>query len=243
MEQTATRTGTAGYQKPMEERRRLLALVDIFELLPPLEIERLASLRSFVSLRAREAFPLNEDRQMLLVLADGKVRVYEANPAGKNFTVSVVQSGSVIGQTGFLPWRLRELCAETLEPSLIFCPEWEDFKEIVRCYPEVGIRMMELLAARLSDNEDRLFELTRKEVPARLASLIRKLVEYEGVVTSDGGRRIPTRYTHQQLASMIGADREAVTRAFGRLKNERGVQLRKRYIHVTDMEALERASG
>jgi CRP/FNR family transcriptional regulator, cyclic AMP receptor protein len=41
-----------------------------------------------------------------------------------------------------------------------------------------------------------------KEVPARLASLILLLVESQGVRTP-AGYKIPTRYTHQQLGTMI----------------------------------------
>jgi hypothetical protein len=37
---------------------------------------------------------------------------------------------------------------------------------------------------------------------------------------------------------MIGANRTAVTRAFGLLQDEGVVQLRRRLIHVPDLEAL-----
>jgi CRP-like cAMP-binding protein len=65
--------------------------------------------------------------------------------------------------------------------------------------------------------EERLSEMVRKEVVARMASLILSLSEHQGVVMGDGSRRISTRYTHQQLASMVGSNREAITWAFGRL--------------------------
>jgi len=42
---------------------------------------------------------------------------------------------------------------------------------------------------------------------------------------------------------MIGANREAVTRAFGRLQEEGALQLRQRLIYVDDVEALQRAAG
>jgi CRP-like cAMP-binding protein len=41
---------------------------------------------------------------------------------------------------------------------------------------------------------------------------------------------------------MIGANREAVTRAFGKLRSEGGVEVRNRRIFVTDLEALKRAA-
>ncbi len=90
--------------------------------------------------------------------------------------------------------------------------------------------------------EGRWADLAAKEVPARLASMLLSLIETQGVVTPEG-YVIPTRYTHQQIATMIGANREATTRAFGRLQQEGGVQLRDRYVYVTDIEALKRASG
>jgi CRP/FNR family transcriptional regulator, cyclic AMP receptor protein len=85
-------------------------------------------------------------------------------------------------------------------------------------------------------------DVTLKEVPARLASLILFLVESEGVQVP-GEIRIPTRYTHKHLGTMIGANREAVTRTFGRLQDEGALQIRRRLIYVEDVEALERAAG
>jgi CRP/FNR family transcriptional regulator len=67
------------------------------------------------------------------------------------------------------------------------------------------------------------------------------LIEGEGLRTATG-YKIPTRYTHQQLGSMIGANREAVTRAFVRLREVGAVETRRRYIHVEDIEALRRAA-
>jgi CRP/FNR family transcriptional regulator len=56
------------------------------------------------------------------------------------------------------------------------------------------------------------------------------------------GARLPTRYTHRQLGSMIGANREAVTRALGKLRCGGVIEVRERRIHVADIEALRRAA-
>jgi DNA-binding transcriptional regulator YhcF (GntR family) len=42
---------------------------------------------------------------------------------------------------------------------------------------------------------------------------------------------------------MIGANREAVTKAFTKLQDEGAVELRRRLIHIKDIEALRRAAG
>jgi hypothetical protein len=41
---------------------------------------------------------------------------------------------------------------------------------------------------------------------------------------------------------MIGANRTAVTRAFGLLQDEGVVQLRRRLIHVSDIDALRKSA-
>jgi len=68
------------------------------------------------------------------------------------------------------------------------------------------------------------------------------LVESEGVRTITG-YRIPAHYTHERLGTMIGANRVAVTRAFGLLQDVGAVELRRRLIYVTDIGALRRSSA
>ena len=52
------------------------------------------------------------------------------------------------------------------------------------------------------------------------------------------GPSIPTHYTHRQLASMVGASRESVTRAFTKLQRGGAVALKGRRIYVKDVDAL-----
>jgi CRP/FNR family transcriptional regulator, cyclic AMP receptor protein len=228
---------------PPAEQYRLLAKVDILEQLPPEEVERVALLSSCTHLEAGEAFALDEGRRALFLLTSGRVRVHESNAGGHDLTISMGGEGTVVGQTSFAPQRSWALRVEALEPSVLRILGWEGFEEIARRNPDVSIRMIRLLSERLGACEGRLSDLVRKEVPARLASLVLGLSEHQGVVMGDGSRKIPVRYTHQQLASMVGSNREAITRALGRLKREGSVEIRDRHIHVVDVDALARSAG
>ena len=224
----------------MERWERLLALVDILEPLPAEEFEHLAASRSFIPLGAGDTLALEENRRSLFLLVSGRVQVYAPNPSRQYITISMIEEGTVIGQTGFAALTRPALRARALEASVVFRLGWEDFEDLVRRNPEVGIRLIRLLNVRLSVGEDRLSDLVHKEVPTRLASIILKLSEQQGIVARDGSRKLPARYTHQQLGSMIGANREAVTRALKRLREEGGVEVRRRQIHVVNLEALKR---
>jgi CRP/FNR family transcriptional regulator, cyclic AMP receptor protein len=227
---------------PLRELEHLLARVDILEPLPAEEVERLALFSSSMRLEAGEALALDEDRETLILLASGRVRVHEpSTTGGPDLTFSMIEEGTVVGQTGFALRRSRaSLRIEALQPSTLLVLRWEDFEELVLRNPEVGIKTIRMFSERLAVCEGRLSDLIRKEVPARLASLILSLSEHQGVVTANGSRMIPTRYTHQLLASMVGSNREAITRAFGRLRKLGAVELRDRQIHVTDVDTLNR---
>ncbi len=225
---------------PVKEPERLLARVDILEPLLPEEVERLASLSSSMRLDAGEIFVLDEVRETLLLLASGRVRVHEPSTAGPDLTITMVENGTVVGQSGFAARLSRALRVEALQPSTLLVLGWEDFEELVFRNPKVGVKAIRRLSERLAVCEGRLLEMTRKEVVARLAGLILRLSDYEGYVTGEGSRKIPTRYTHQQIAGMVGSNREAVTRALGRLRKAGAVEIRRRYIYVTDADALER---
>ena len=225
---------------PQEEQLWPLAKVDILASLSLEEIERLALLSVSVHLGTGETFALDEHRQALLLLTSGRVRVHEPNATGPGLTISMVENPTVVARTGFAARPSRAVVLEALEPSVVRVLEGEDFEDLVRRNPEVGVKTIRVLGERLSTCEDRLSGLVHKEVPARLASLILGLSKHQGITTANGGRKIPTRYTHQQLASMVGSNREALTRALGRLRRMGGVEVKYRRIHVTDADALER---
>ena len=225
------------------ERERLLAMVDILEAVPPEDVRALARRSTFARLDARDAVLIDPDEHVerLLLLLEGRAQVYEeSDHPGQELTISVVESGTLVGATGFAPHPCG-LRVEALEPSIICGVKRRAFEELLDRNPTLGTRVASLLAGRLIETEGRFADLARKEVPERLASQILRLVESEGVVTREG-YRILTPYTHRQLGTMIGANREAVTRAFGRLRSEGVVELRDRRIFVTDPEGLKQTA-
>src|ERR687897_1687043 len=230
----------------VEEQIELLSRVDIFEGLSKGEIRELLSdllqRNAEINLQAGKVFytPQQPDGK-LFILTKGRVRIYKME-GSREFTLEMVDAGTVFGEVAFTPHALRDAYAEAMEPSILLAMEPADVEHLIQHKPQVGIRMIELLAERLHYYETRMQDLTLKEVPARLASLILFLVESEGVQVP-GEISIPTRYSHEHLGTMIGANREAVTRAFGRLQDERAVQIRRRLIYVEDVEALQRVAG
>ena len=226
----------------LEELGRLLALVDVFERLLPEEQRALASGASLERLGAKQTMMVGprEHPRRVLVLLSGRATVYEPGPRGRRLTVSVAEAATLVGAAGFSE-RPRGLRLEASMPCVLCLLGREAFEGVVRRNPEVGLRLLRILGERIGVLEERLADMAHREVPARLASAILRLVEGEGVMGTEGGW-LPTRYTHQQLASMIGANREAITRALKTLRERGALEVRGRRIHVVDREALKRAA-
>ena len=227
-----------------EDLRGPLSWVPFLEPLSEDEWGWLVARLSCTGLEAGETFivgPHEHAERMVLVLV-GQLQVYESDPSGRELTLAVLEGGASVGATGLVPRAPRDLCVRALVPSVLCYLEQGDLERLARTNPEVGLELARMLAGRLVGMEARWADVAAKEVPARLASMLLLLVQSEGIVTPEG-YRIPTRYTHEQLGTMIGANREAVTRAFGTLQRVGGVRQIERYIFVPDVEALKRASG
>jgi len=225
-----------------QEQIKFLTLVDIFEPLSREEIEAIHWKHLNTSVEEGETFFTPMDLcETLFVLQKGRVRIYRATPEGREFTVAVVGSGTVFGEMALTGQRLRNSYARAIEESEVSAMCRADVERLILDRPRVGLQLIHLLSERLATHETRMEGMALKEVPARLANLILLLVENEGVRTSTS-YKIPTRYTHQQLGSMIGANREAVTRAFARLRESGALNVQRRYIHVEDLETLKRAT-
>src|SRR5215217_1165219 len=154
-----------------EEQVELLSKVDIFESLPKEEVREilddLLKRNAEINLRAGEVFytPRQPDGK-LFILKQGRVRIYKME-GGREFTLEVVDAGTVFGEVAFTSYRLRQSYAEVTEPSVVFTMERAEVERLILEKPQVGIRMISLLSERLHYYETRMEDVTLKEVPAR----------------------------------------------------------------------------
>jgi CRP/FNR family transcriptional regulator len=223
----------------LQEQIRLLSMVDILGPLSDEEMEDLAKRTPDTFLEQGDVlYSPKASTERLFILKEGRVQVYEVDRGGEEITLSVVEDGNVFGEMALTGQSLEGLYVRALTPSTVVSLRREELEKLIMNKPEVGMRLVRELAEKLHASEARYADIIGKDVPARLATLILQLVDSEGVVSSES-YRIPTRYTHEQLASMIGCKRVAVSRAFSRLKEAGAVQLKERHIIVKNLDALE----
>ena len=223
----------------LDKEIRLLSMVDILDPLSDEEMEDLAKRAPDTFLEQGNVLYSPQDgTERLFILKEGRVQLYEVNRGGKEITLSVIEDGNVFGEMALTGQSLEGLYMRALTPSTVVSLRRADVEHLIMKTPEVGLRLVQLLVERLRDSERRYADMVGKEVPARLATQILTLIDSEGVVSSES-YRIPTHYTHEQLASMIGCKRVAITRAFRKLEEAGAVELRDRRILVKDLDVLK----
>jgi CRP/FNR family cyclic AMP-dependent transcriptional regulator len=223
----------------LQKQIRLLSMVDILGPLSDEEMEDLAKRTPDTFLEQGDVLYSPQDgTERLFILKEGRVQLYEVDRGGEEITLSVIEDGNVFGEMALTGQSLQGVYVRALVPSTVVSLRREDLEDLIMKKPEVGLRLIRELAEKLHASEARYSDIVGKDVPARLATLILTLMDSEGMVSSES-YRIPTRYTHEQIASMIGCKRVAVTRAFSRLKEAGAVQLKERHIIVKNLDALK----
>jgi CRP/FNR family transcriptional regulator len=228
---------------PLEERVRLLSIRDILEPLPPEEWEGLARRAPDTHLGPGEVLRTPEERaEQLFLLKKGRVRVYAVDPEGREHTLAVAEGGSMLGEMASTGQRLSGVYVQVMAPSVVCSLTRKDLDQLVLRNPEVGSRLVRLLGERLRETETFLAGLMKRGVCSRLASLILRFAETEGI-SIDGSCEISTPYTHERMATMIGSTRVPVTRALAKFKEEGIVEMKNRRIRVVDLDALKHAAA
>jgi CRP/FNR family transcriptional regulator, cyclic AMP receptor protein len=180
--------------------------------------------------RGRVFYTPDEPGEVVFILKRGRVDLYRIAPDGRKLVVATLGPHTIFGEMGLLGQGMYGCYAEATEDSLICVLSRSDLQALIRRNPEVGLRLLAELGARLRQREEELEALAFRPLPARLATLL--LREADAYGTIDG-------YTHQDLAERLGTYRETVSQLLGRFRGEGLVAVEPRRIRLLDRLGLE----
>lgn len=183
----------------------------------------------------------------LFVLRAGRVQVYKLSSEGRVLRLAVLFPPTVFGEVALSEQQENNSFAEAMTECVVGHIPHDMLERILLDYPQVTLRLMELMGQRLHEMENKLVDIAFKSVPQRLATVLLTLA---GVPTT--GNRSPTtsspsptivRYTHQQLAEMIGSYRETVTRIIGEFREAGLIRVQGDSIYLTNLARLQQLAS
>lgn len=171
----------------------------------------------------------------LLLLSSGQVALYLLSPEERTLTLRVVEPGQLFGQVAIGDGGMYDTYAVALAPVQLYRVARADVLALLDHSPALALALIEDLGQHRLMVSRRLDEVAFKSVPARLASLLLDMARSQG---GPQPSRLPRR-SHRQLAEMINAYRETVTKVINQFRAARLLEIDRSTITLVNWRGLE----
>ena len=173
----------------------------------------------------------------LHIIARGKVRLFKTSVNGREQVLSVNVSGESVAEIPVFDGGPYPASAVALKETEIVFISRRDFNAYCLEHPEVPLKVLTVVGARLRNLVGIIEELSFTTIRQRLISVLLKLAQSEGRKTARGIEfQLPA--SHQELANQLGTVRELISRNLMRLQAEGLLDVDARQIVVKDVEGL-----
>ena len=173
----------------------------------------------------------------LHIIARGKVRLFKTSVNGREQVLSVNVSGESVAEIPVFDGGPYPASAIALEETEIVFISRRDFNAYCLEHPEVPLKVLTVVGARLRNLVGIIEELSFTTIRQRLISTLLKLAQSEGRKTARGIEfQLPA--SHQELANQLGTVRELISRNLMRLQAEGLLDVDARQIVVKDVKGL-----
>ena len=162
------------------------------------------------------------------LLRKGRAKVYLGNADGREVILAFLGPGDFLGEMALVDEEPCSANVMVLEESEFVSIGKSEFQKVLASSPSMAANLVKALSRRVREANQQIESLALNDVKARVEQALRGLAEKEG-----GELVIPARVTHRDIASMVGASREVVTRIFRSLEETGVVRVAGRRITLT----------
>jgi len=224
----------------LESLKQILSEVPIFSGLAASEMDFLSQRvvpRNYTA--GQMVFNEGDPCAGLYVVASGHVRIFKTSAGGREQVLSIDGRGSSVAELpvfdgGSYPASVAAVDDATL---LLFISK-QDFQELCLAHPQVSLKVLRVVGARLRRLVGIIEELSFTTVRHRLAAFLLRLAKREGTKT-EGGIAVTLPDNNQEVAAQIGTVRELVSRNLSRFEAEGLINIDGRNLVIRDLKAIE----
>ena len=216
-----------------------LAKVRMFAGLTESELEFLAKrtvLRRYST--GELVFGEGEPCMGLYVVQSGQVRIFKSSSDGREQVLSIDGPGSSIAELPVFDGGAYPASAIVIEDATLLFVGKQDFQALCLAHPQVGLKVLRVVGARLRRLVGIIEELSFSTVRRRLASYLLRLAQESGKRTAEG-LVVSLPANNQELAAQIGTVRELVSRNLSRFQAKGLLKVDGREVTVRNLKGLE----
>ena len=176
----------------------------------------------------------------LYFVKKGKLRLYKVNAQGKQFTSDILNEGNVFGEMDIISFGTRENFIETIEESHICLMNKERFENFLIQRPQFMMTLLKVLSNRIIGMSQLTQNLALGKLHDKVLYALIKLSDQFGLTGNDEYYKIDFPLSHQEIANLVGATREAVTVVLQELVKEEVIKTGFKTIYIHRKKLLER---
>lgn len=169
----------------------------------------------------------------LYIILSGRVKVLIPDDQGHEVILSVMAAREFVGEMGLLDGLPSSATVEAMEPCEILRLPRTAFLSCLQGNGEVAMLVLRNLVKRLREADRKIESLALIDVYGRVARLIIDMAEQ-----IDGQWVVQRAPAKQEIARMIGASREMVSRVVKDLQEKNLIRTEKRKIFVIDRQFM-----
>jgi CRP/FNR family transcriptional regulator len=203
------------------------------------------TLRAFNAVGHKQTYPAGvllfaegQSPRGILVLCSGRVKMSTASREGKILILKVASPGDVLGLSAVLSGVPFEASAETVTPCRVNFVSRDHLATFLTRHGEGGLRAARAVSKEYQDACLEIQEILLAPSSAgKLAKLLLSWADGDGNGAGEG--RVRSMLTHEEMAQMIGASRETVTRVMTQLKRKQIIRLEGSTLVIRNRTGLE----
>lgn len=194
----------------------VLQSIPIFASMPMGRMEALGRLAALKQI-PRNGVVLREGEQTSAIyfILNGALKVSVSDEDGREVILTILGRGEMFGELGVIDDHPRSATVIATQSSDLVIVSKADFQQVLSDNFEISLAIMRGLAKRLRLADRKIETLALHDVYGRVARLLLDLAEVNGEE-----RVIHRRITKQDIAKMIGASREMVSRVMKDLQQQ-----------------------
>ena len=174
----------------------------------------------------------------LYVVRSGSVRIFKSSAGGREQVLSIDGPGGSIAELPVFDGGNYPASAQALSDCTLFFFSRQDFQALCLQYPQVALKVLKVIGARLRKLVGIIEELSFTTVRHRLVALLVRLGKTDGVRNGDAvSLTLP--FNNSELAAQIGTVRELISRNLSRLQSEGLIEVDNRELKIPSLKRLE----
>jgi CRP/FNR family transcriptional regulator, dissimilatory nitrate respiration regulator len=207
----------------------------LFSGLPPGDLNTIAEF-ALVRTLAKDSYLFREGdpSEGFYVVQKGAINVHRVSAAGKEQVIYVFRAGESFAEASMAVERGYPANARAIEPSSVIVVPKDPFLALLGRRPDLGLRMLGSMSQHLRVLVGLVEDLTLKDVETRVVNWLVRHCPREAA----GPVEIKLGTSKRVLAAELGTSSESLSRTFGRLRDDKLLEVKGAMLRVSDAEAL-----